>query len=61
MSQIGGKMSKFYGETDIVSTRFMHYFVEFCRDRRLRAFVKILANSLFSYPCLGQNLSSTPE
>ena len=38
----------------------MHYFVEFCRDRRLRTFVKILAKSLFSYPCLGQNLSSTP-
>ena len=27
----------------------------------LRTFVKILTKSLFSYPCLGQNLSSTPD
>ena len=42
MSQIGGKMSKFYGETDIVFTDF----VEFCRDRRLRAFQKIHQKNL---------------
>ena len=45
-------------------TTFTHFFVEFCRDRRLRAFSKIskiLASSLFSFPCLSQILSSTPE
>ena len=39
------------------------FFVEFCRDRRLRAFSKIskiLASSFFSFPCLSQILSSTP-
>ena len=44
-------------------TTFTHFFVEFCRDRRLRAFSKIskiLASSLFSFPCLSQILSSTP-
>ena len=42
---------------------FTHFFVEFCRDRRLRAFsknFKILASSLFSFPCLSQILSTTP-
>ena len=42
------------------SLKFTHFFVEFCRDRRLRAFVKILARSLFSFPCLSQNLSNSP-
>ena len=46
--------------TWILFFKFTHFFVEFCRDRRLRAFVKILAKNLFSHPCLGQNLSSTP-
>ena len=43
---------------------FTHFFVEFCRDRRLRAFYKIfkiLASSLFSLPCLSQILSNTPD
>ena len=42
---------------------FTHFFVEFWRDRRLRVFSKIskiLASSLFSFPCLSQILSSTP-
>ena len=51
---------RFFCRTWIFFLKFTHFFVEFCRDRRLRAFVKILAKSLFSYPCLGQNLSSTP-
>ena len=45
----------------VFSPTFTHFFVEFCRDRRLRAFSKILARSLFSFPCLSQILSSTPE
>ena len=43
--------------------KFTHFFVKFCRDRRLRAFYKIfkiLASSLFSFPCLSQILSSSP-
>ena len=47
--------------------RFTHNLVAFSRKRRLRAFVKILAGSLFflagslfSFPCLSQILSSTP-
>ena len=44
----------------VFSPTFTHFFVEFCRDRRLRAFSKILARSLFSFPCLSQILSSTP-
>ena len=42
---------------------FTHFFVEFCRDRHSRTFPKIskiLASSLFSFPCLSQILSSTP-
>ena len=49
------------------SHRFTHNLVAFCRKRRLRAFVNILAGSLFflvgrlfSFPCLSQILSSTP-
>merc|ERR1712150_380980 len=45
---------------DLFFLKLTYFFVELCRDRRLRPFVKILAKSLFSYPCLGQNLSSTP-
>ena len=43
------------------SHKFTHNFVEFCRDRRLRAFVKILSWRLSSNPILSPNLSSTPE
>ena len=42
------------------SHKFTHNFVEFCRDRRLRAFVKILSWRLSSNPILSPNLSSTP-
>ena len=44
----------------VFSPTFTHFLVESCRDRRLRAFSKILARSLFSFPCLSQILSSTP-
>ena len=40
---------------------FSHIFVEFCRGRCFCAFSKILARSLFSFPCLSQILSSTPD
>ena len=43
------------------SHKFTHNFVEFCRDRRLRAFVKILSWRLSSNPILSPNLSSTPD
>jgi len=50
------------------SHRFTRNIVAFCRKRCLRTFVKILARSLFflagslfSFPCLSQILSSTPE
>ena len=39
---------------------FTHFLVEFCRDRRLRTFVKILSWRLSSNPILGRNLSNTP-
>ena len=47
----------------VFSSHFRTFIVEFCRDRRLRAFfkkIKILASSPFSFPCLSQILSSTP-
>ena len=34
------------------SLTFTHFFVEFCRDRRLHAFSKILASCLFSLPAV---------
>ena len=54
----------FFGKFTNFFVEFTHFFVEFCRDRHLRAFskiLKILASSLFSFPCLGQILSNTPE
>jgi len=47
--------------SELVFLTFTHFFVEFCRDRRIRASSKILARSLFSFPCFSQILSSTPE
>ena len=44
MSKIGDKMSKFYGETDIVSTDL--FYALFCRNRRLGAFQKIHQKNL---------------
>ena len=43
----------FFCQTWIFFFKFTHFFVEFCRDRRLRTFVKILSWRLSSNPILG--------
>ena len=53
----------FFVNSGLFSSHFRTFIVEFCRDRRIRAFskkFKILASSLFSFPCLSQILSTTP-
>ena len=49
------KLMCFLWNSGHFSSHFRTFLVEFCRDRRLRAFpkiLKILASSLFSLPCL---------
>ena len=52
--------TNFFVKSGPFPSNFTHFFAKFCRKRRLRAFFKILAETPFSFPCLGQNLSSTP-
>ena len=57
------RLRAFFVNSGLFSSHFRTFIVEFCRDRRLRAFpkiLKILASSLFSFPCLGQILNTTP-
>ena len=57
------KLVCFLWNSGLFPSNFCTFIVEFCRDRRLRAFsknFKILASSLFSFPCLSQILSSSP-
>ena len=58
------RLRAFFVNSGLFSSHFRTFIVEFCRDRRLRAFpkiLKILASSLFSFPCLSQILSSSPD
>ena len=58
-----GEFTNFFCRTTDSFDEFTHFFVDFCRDRRLRVsskIFKILASRLFSSPCLSQILSSTP-